>query len=195
VTDPVLYDLWEEQMAVSGTQIRDKRHRFATDFLPVFNEYHGVICAGNERVSMQYQSPWNEGEPVELLAQSRSRDQLLGFSGSGIHKDDFDFRMGEYLIRKIGSQGQNKTFLIALKLAQFSFLVQTGTPTPILLLDDIFDKLDAHRMEQIIQLVSQPQFGQIFITDTNRTHLDEIIRSTGSDHRLFEVRNGEISGS
>ncbi len=192
ISDPALYDVWEEQMVMTGSLIRDKRLQFTTDFLPVFNEYHAIICSGNERVSMHYQSSWNDGNPAELLAQSRSRDQLLGYSGSGIHRDDFDFRIGDHLIRKIGSQGQNKTFLIALKLAQFSFLVQTGASTPILLLDDIFDKLDTHRMEQIIHLVAQPQFGQIFITDTNRTHLDEIILSTGNDHRLFEVKNGEF---
>ena len=193
-TDSALYDIWEEKMATAGTIIREIRRRFTVAFLPVFNEYHAVICSGNEQVSMTYQSSWGEGNPAELLAQSRLRDQLLGYSGSGIHRDDFDFRIGEHLIRKIGSQGQNKTFLIALKLAQFSFLVQTGASTPILLLDDIFDKLDAHRMEQIIHLVAQPQFGQIFISDTNRTHLDEIILSTGNNHRLFEVKNGEVLG-
>ena len=191
-TDPALYDVWEEKMAFAGTLVREVRQQFTTGFQPVFNEYHAIICSGNEQVSMDYQSSWGNGNPAELLAQSRSRDQLLGYSGSGIHRDDFDFRIGEHLIRKIGSQGQNKTFLIALKLAQFSFLVQTGASTPILLLDDIFDKLDAHRMEQIIHLVAQPQFGQIFITDTNRTHLDEIILSTGNNHRLFEVKDGEV---
>ena len=101
--------------------------------------------------------------------------------------------LGEYPMRRIGSQGQNKTFLIALKLAQFDYLNRNGHTVPLLLLDDVFDKLDAQRMERIISLVSQERFGQIFVTDTNREYLDAIVRRAGGDYRLFKVESGEFS--
>ena len=118
----------------------------------------------------------------------------MGFSLHGIHRDDLEMLIGGYPIKREGSQGQNKTFLTALKLAQFDFLKRTGSGTsPILLLDDIFDKLDAKRVEQIVGLVSDDNFGQIFITDTNRDHLDKILKRTALDYKLYNVRNGEIS--
>ena len=124
---------------------------------------------------------------------SRERDRILGYTSSGIHKDELEMTLGGYLIRRVGSQGQNKTYLIALKLAQFAFLNKRGRTTPILLLDDIFDKLDASRVEQIIKLVAGDNFGQIFITDTNREHLDRILHKVGSDYKMFRVEKGAVS--
>ena len=118
------------------------------------------------------------------------RDLILGYTSRGVHKDELEMLLGEYPMKRIGSQGQNKTFLIALKLAQFDYLKRNGHTTPLLLLDDVFDKLDARRMERIISLVSQERFGQIFVTDTNREYLDAIVRRVGGDYRLFEVENG-----
>ena len=123
---------------------------------------------------------------------SRERDRILGYTSSGIHKDELEMTLGGYLIRRVGSQGQNKTYLIALKLAQFAFLNKRGQTTPILLLDDIFDKLDASRVEQIVKLVAGDNFGQIFITDTNRGHLDRILHKVGSDYKIFRVEEGTI---
>ena len=111
----------------------------------------------------------------------------------GIHKDDLEMLLGDFAIKKEGSQGQNKTFLVALKLAQFDFLKRTRNSLPLLLLDDIFDKLDANRVEQIVKLVAGDSFGQIFITDTNREHLDQILFKVGSDYKMFEVTDGHIS--
>ena len=128
----------------------------------------------------------------EMLAQNRERDRLLGYTSCGVHKDELEMKLGGSLIRRFGSQGQNKTYLIALKLAQFAFLKDKGHTAPVLLLDDIFDKLDAARVEQIVQLVNNPAFGQIFITDTNRKYLDKILASTGSDYALFRVEGGCI---
>ena len=125
-----------------------------------------------------------------LLAEVRERDLILGYTSRGVHKDELEMLLGEYPMKRIGSQGQNKTFLIALKLAQFDYLKRNGHTTPLLLLDDVFDKLDARRMERIISLVSQERFGQIFVTDTNREYLDAIVRRVGGDYRLFEVENG-----
>ena len=130
---------------------------------------------------------------LELLRESRVRDQIMGYSLHGVHKDDLEMQLGGFPIKREGSQGQNKTYLIALKLAQFDFLKRTGTTTPLLLLDDIFDKLDATRVEQIVKLVSGDRFGQIFITDTNREHLDRILHHIGSDYKMFSVENGNVA--
>ena len=118
---------------------------------------------------------------------------ILGYTSSGVHKDDLEMTLGNSLIRRLGSQGQRKTFLIALKFAQFFLLSEEGSITPLLLLDDIFDKLDARRVAQIIKLVSKEDFGQIFITDTNRQYLDDIIRNINHDYALFEVKGGVIT--
>ena len=134
----------------------------------------------------------HEGHCFELLREARQRDRLMGYTTMGLHKDDLQMLLGEELIRKVGSEGQNKTFLIALKFAQYVLLSATNPERPLLLLDDIFDKLDAERVERIIRLVGGSDFGQIFITDTNRKHLDEIVTSWGEDYRLFEVSSGEV---
>ena len=192
LTDNSLFEIWEEQMVENGEIIYQKRKSFTENFIPIFKKYHQVICDGGESVSLEYDSQLNKRSLSELLVEKRERDKILGFTSSGIHKDDFHFLLDGYLMRKIGSQGQNKTYLIALKLAQFNLLVQTGSSTPILLLDDIFDKLDAERVRQIIQLVAQSQFGQIFITDTNRKYLDEILSGMEYDYKLFQVEDGNI---
>ena len=117
----------------------------------------------------------------------------MGFSLRGIHKDELNMLLGEFPIKKEGSQGQNKTYLVALKLAQFDFLKRTGRTVPLLLLDDIFDKLDASRVEQIVKLVAGDSFGQIFITDTNRDHLDKILKKIEREYRVFSVEDGCVT--
>lgn len=144
-------------------------------------------------MGLTYVSHIERGDLRDLLAEVRSRDLILGYTSRGVHKDELEMTLGEYPMRRIGSQGQNKTFLIALKLAQFDYLNRNGHTVPLLLLDDVFDKLDAQRMERIITLVSQERFGQIFVTDTNREYLDAIVRRTGGDYRLFKVESGEFS--
>ncbi len=191
--DLSLMEIWEEQMANNGKIVHEKRRIFSSEFLPIFKEFYRFICQDGETVDMQYDSQLNQADLAELLVTKRDRDRLLGYSTQGVHKDDFHFLLGEYLMKKIGSQGQNKTCLIALKLAQFDFLVRTGLTLPILLLDDIFDKLDARRVEQIIKLVAGDTFGQIFITDTNRKYLDEILRKMDHEYMLFYVEDGVIN--
>ncbi|GBU08128.1 DNA replication and repair protein RecF [Bacteroidales bacterium] len=191
--DPVLYDIIEEQMQENAAIVYTKRGSFVSSFFPVFDSFYKYISGGEEAISFVYQSQLAADSLISLLQNRRERDKSLGYTSVGIHKDDFDFLLGEHLIRKIGSQGQVKTYLIALKLAQFDFFVNTGISTPILLLDDVFDKLDAKRVEKIIELVSQEQFGQIFVTDTNRLYLDEIINNISSDYKIFQVSNGIIS--
>ena len=190
--DNTLFEVWEEQLAENGRIIYEKRNQFVAEFLPIFKEFHRFICESGEDIDLIYQSQLSEADVMSLLIQKRERDKILGYTSIGIHKDDFDFLLNGYLMRKIGSQGQSKTYLIALKLAQFNFLVKTGSSVPVLLLDDVFDKLDAKRVEQIVKLVIQAQFGQIFITDTNRKYLDEILNKMGHDYKLFQVENGNI---
>lgn len=189
-----LMAVWEEAMAASGEVVYRKRREFIDEFIPVFQSYYSYISQGREQVSLAYESHAAEGILLELLAASRQRDRIMGYSLKGVHKDDLIMQLGDFPIKREGSQGQNKTYLIALKLAQFEFLKRTGShTTPIVLLDDIFDKLDASRVEQIVKLVAGDSFGQIFITDTNRDHLDKILKKIEGDYKLFEVDNGMVN--
>ncbi|WP_106828604.1 DNA replication/repair protein RecF [Parabacteroides pacaensis] len=193
VHEDSLYDILEMQLEMHGRVIYQKRLDFVDEFVPIFNDFYQTICQSAEHVALEYVSQLTqESDLAAKLAHTRERDRILGYTSSGIHKDDLDMKLDDHLIRRIGSQGQNKTYLIALKLAQFDFLSRKGQTVPILLLDDIFDKLDASRVEQIIKLVSGERFGQIFITDTNRKYLDEILAATNDDYRLFKVENGEV---
>ncbi|MCR4994801.1 MAG: DNA replication/repair protein RecF [Bacteroidales bacterium] len=191
--DVELLALWEEQMAQYGQIIYEARERYVEAFVPVFQEIHAIVSQGREQVGLQYVSHAQRGPLLEVIRRDRQKDLIMGYSLHGIHRDELEMTLGGFSLRREGSQGQNKTFLIALKLAQFDFLRRTGSKTtPLLLLDDIFDKLDADRVEQIVHLVSGDRFGQIFITDTNRDHLDQILSRMGSDYRLFHVKGGEI---
>ena len=166
--DEELMEVWEEMMAASGEVVYRKRCAFIEEFIPIFQTFYSQISQNKEEVDLVYESHAQQGNLVQLLKESRQRDQIMGYSLKGIHKDDLLMQLGDYPIKKEGSQGQNKTYLIALKLAQFDFLRRTGShTTPLLLLDDIFDKLDASRVEQIVKLVAGDKFGQIFITDNS----------------------------
>ena len=189
-----LMAVWEEAMAASGEVVYRKRRECIAEVIPVFQSYYSYMSQGREQVSLAYESHAAEGNLLELLAASRQRDRIMGYSLKGVHKDDLIMQLGDFPIKREGSQGQNKTYLIALKLAQFEFLKRTGShTTPIVLLDDIFDKLDASRVEQIVKLVAGDSFGQIFITDTNRDHLDKILKKIEGDYKLFEVDNGMVN--
>jgi DNA replication and repair protein RecF len=192
-TDDALYDALEMQLCRHGLLIHEKRRELVKDFIPVFNEYHLNICSSAEQVDLRYISQLDDGGELDaLLAGNRERDRILGYTSAGVHKDELEMKLNNSLIRRAGSQGQSKTYLTALKLAQFAFMTMKGNTSPILLLDDIFDKLDAPRVEQIIQLVGKHAFGQIFITDTNRKYLDEILHSLDNDYTLFKVEDGNI---
>jgi DNA replication and repair protein RecF len=190
--DASLYDVFEMQMATYGWQIYEQRKRFVQTLIPVFNEYHHLICDSGEAVDLSYVSQLAIDDFIPAIKDSRAKDRLLGYSSIGVHKDDLLMTLDEQLMRHTGSQGQNKTFLIALKLAQFSYMSSHIVTKPILLLDDIFDKLDAKRVEKITGLVSSDRFGQIFITDTNRKYLDYILEAIGQDYSLFKVERGDV---
>ncbi len=191
--DEELFLIWEEMMAQTGEVIHKKRLAFIQEFVPIFQSFYSYISQDKEKVELSYQSHAANGSLLEVLKENRSKDLIMGYSLRGIHKDELNMLLGDFPIKREGSQGQNKTYLIALKLAQFDFLKRTRSKVPLLLLDDIFDKLDASRVEQIVKLVAGDSFGQIFITDTNREHLDQILQKVGSDHKMFEVKNGVIA--
>ena len=191
--DETLMQLWEEQMAEAGEQLFRKRTAFVDELTPVFQEYYQHISGHQEQVGLQYVSHCQRGSLLDVIRRDRHKDLAVGYSLHGVHRDDLEFTLDGHPMKREGSQGQNKTFVIALKLAQFDFLRRTASQTtPLLLLDDIFDKLDAQRVEQIVRLVSSDSFGQIFITDTNRDHLDQILAGSTLDYRIFHVENGEI---
>ena len=192
--DSDLFAIWDEQLLLLGQRIHLKRGQFLEELLPVFQNYYNLISGGNEVVSLEYCSQLNDREFADLLQESFARDRIMQYTTTGIHKDDLDLKLGGYPIKRLGSQGQNKTYLIALKFAQFDFIRSLNNIKPILLLDDIFDKLDSGRVEEIVKLVADDHFGQIFITDTNREHLDGILREAGGeDFRIFVVDNGKIN--
>ena len=192
--DEELLSVWEEMMAMTGEVVYRKRCDFIDEFIPTFQTFYSYISQDKEVVNLSYESHAKQGSLLEQLKKNRVRDRIMGYSLKGVHKDDLTMQLGEYPIKREGSQGQNKTYLIALKLAQFDFLRRTGSNTiPLLLLDDIFDKLDASRVEQIVKLVSGDRFGQIFITDTNRDHLDKIMQKIEGEYKVFEVIDGSVN--
>lgn len=191
--DPEVMSLWEEQMAQAGERIYHKRDAFINKLVPLFQQFYQTISEGHEQVSLSYVSHCQRGPLLEVIQRDRMKDRAVGYSLHGIHRDDMEMLLDGHPMRREGSQGQLKTFVIALKLAQFEFLKHTDSQTtPLLLLDDIFDKLDAHRVEKIIQLVAGDSFGQIFITDTNRDHIDQILSKDTFDYKLFNVEEGQI---
>ena len=191
--DDELMNVWEEMMASAGEMVFRKRNDFINEFIPTFQSFYSYISQDQEVVNLSYESHAMQGNLLQIIRESRQRDRIMGYSLKGIHKDDLVMQLAEYPIKREGSQGQNKTYLVALKLAQFDFLRRTGgNTTPLLLLDDIFDKLDASRVEQIVKLVSGDKFGQIFITDTNRDHLDKILRKIEGEYKVFGVEQGAI---
>jgi DNA replication and repair protein RecF len=187
-----LIEIWDDQLVKYGQLIHAGRMNFIDKLKPVFQHYYQLISGGKELVELKLQSDLLTKDFAQLLKDSISRDRMLQYTSSGIHKDDFEFELADYPIKKFGSQGQKKTYLVALKLAQFDFMKQISGLTPILLLDDIFDKLDKNRVEQIVKLVAEDHFGQIFITDTNREHLDLMIASLDTEFKIFTIGEGQV---
>ncbi len=191
--DPDMMDIYEEAMAATGEQIYAERKQFVRQLQPIFQEMYCHIAQSPEKVSLTYSSHCERGPLTEQLRMGRSKERIVGYTLHGIHKDDLIMELNGFPLKKEGSQGQCKTYLVALKLAQFVLLKQTGRKqTPLLLLDDVFDKLDSRRVEQIVRLAKDENFGQIFMTDTNREHLDRILLQTDCDYKLFSVNKGNI---
>ena len=191
--DPDMMAIWEEQMAMAGEEIFRQRTELTSRLTPLFQQFYERISGGHERVSLNYVSHCQRGPLLEVIQRDRHKDRAIGYSLHGIHRDDLEIMLDGHPMKREGSQGQQKTFVISLKLAQFELLKQAMQATPLLLLDDIFDKLDAQRVEQIVSLVSGEAFGQIFITDTYREHLDKILTVSTHDYKIYHVEDGEIN--
>ena len=180
-------EIYNDQLHELGHQIFNKRQAFLTTFIPIFKKRYEAISANNEQVELVYKSHLKEEMLGTLLTQNLNRDKALQYTSVGIHKDDLSFEIEGHPIKKFGSQGQQKSFLIALKLAQFDFIKEQSAVSPILLLDDIFDKLDEQRVSQIINLVDSDSFGQIFISDTHPERTEEIVKQVHQTYQIFHL--------
>lgn len=189
--DPAGLEVWDEQLIEAGSYIFEARRDFLDDFVPVFQRLHERVSGGKETVGLTYQSQLIDRSMQELLDLHQEQDRQRQHSTAGIHKDDLVFEIGEHPLKKFGSQGQQKTYLIALRLAQFEFIAKKKNMKPILLLDDVFDKIDDRRVRQLMELVSENNFGQIFVTDTDVNRVPEIFSSMETPGKLFNLSNGE----
>ena len=179
--------IYNEQLNNLGKIIFDKREHFLVDFIPIFNKYHQEITNSSETVQLIYQSDLFEKDTLTLLEENLSKDRVLQYTSVGVHKDDLSFEIDNYPIKKFGSQGQQKSFLIALKLAQFDFVKKQSGEKPILLFDDIFDKLDEFRVSKIIEMVNNEEFGQLFISDTHPERTEDIVKTTHQSYKIFNL--------
>lgn len=182
-------DIWTQQLIEPGTRIFNKRVEFLEKLLPIFQYYYDFVSKGKERVGLIYDSQLSASGFENLVERSLEKDRILQYTTTGVHKDDLQFLLGEHPIKRDGSQGQQKTYLVALKLAQFDFMKKINGFNPILLFDDVFDKLDDIRVKQIVKLVSANHFGQIFITDTSRERLETILKDIDIEYRLFDIES------
>ncbi|TSA24408.1 MAG: DNA replication/repair protein RecF [Bacteroidetes bacterium] len=180
-------EIWSTQMIVLGSKLFQRRRDFLREFAPLFQHYYRFISGSKEQVDLIYQSQLLDGPFSDLMNQALERDRAALFSTTGIHKDDLEFLMDGYPVKRYGSQGQQKSFVIAIKLAQFEYTRKINGFKPILLLDDIFDKLDDHRVQQLITLVSENSFGQVFITGTQEEHIRQIFEPLAIEHRIFRI--------
>ncbi|NRR90550.1 DNA replication and repair protein RecF [Winogradskyella undariae] len=180
-------NIYNEQLHSYGTEIFKKRDAFLKTFIPIFKERYEAISQSKEVIDLQYKSDLFDNELKNLLTNAINKDRALHYTSVGTHKDDLVFLIDDFPIKKFGSQGQQKSFLIALKLAQFDFIKQQSGVSPILLLDDIFDKLDENRVAQIINLVDDEHFGQIFISDTHAERTENVIKQTHQSYKMFKL--------
>ena len=189
--DDVTIGIYNEQLVNLGNSIYKERINFLKELTPVFNKYYADISGSKEEVGLNFKSQLNDQSFTELLKESLEKDKYSNYTQCGIHKDDIIFEMNGYPVKKIGSQGQQKSFLIALKLAQFEFIKDRIGFKPILLLDDVFDKLDDNRVLRIINFVNTNKFGQVFITDTHQQRCEDILSKTNISYSIFLIKNGK----
>ncbi|MCF6280017.1 MAG: DNA replication/repair protein RecF [Flavobacteriaceae bacterium] len=185
--DALNLKVYDEQLEKYGMEIYDKRKAFLLEFTTIFAERYQTISNGKESVSLSYKTQLNDDSLTSLLEKSVEKDRVLQYTSVGVHKDDLLFEIDNFSVKKFGSQGQQKSFLIALKLAQFDFIKNQSNVKPILLLDDIFDKLDKNRVLQIIDLVNQDDFGQLFISDTHADRTEEVVKKTNQSYQIFKL--------
>ncbi len=190
--DSDMLSVWDAQLIRYGEYIFSERNVLVNELIPVFQEYYEMISNGKEQVRLQYRSHLEDGNYPDTLLNSIGKDRFLEYTTAGIHKDDLLLEMNGFPVKSLGSQGQQKSYLVALKLAKFDYIKRKAGFSPILLLDDIFDKFDADRVEQIIKLVGNHRFGQIFITDTHQSRLQDILFSHNIDFKLFRISDNRV---
>lgn len=179
--------IYNEPLVKFGTQIFEKRKQFTNSIVPLIQHYYEIISNGKEKISVIYESDLEQKSFTEILQENSEKDRVLTYTSKGIHKDDLLFEMNGISMKRTASQGQQKSFLIALKLSQMNRIKELTGKTPILLLDDIFDKLDDMRVSQLIELVNQEHFGQIFITDTNKERTENVVKRINEESKIFEI--------
>lgn len=187
VFESTTLSIYNEQLHELGHSIFEKRKQFLEDFIPIFNKHHQAITGNAETVQLVYESQLHEKELLALFEDNLAKDRVLHYTTVGIHKDDLSFEIDHHPIKKFGSQGQQKSFLIALKLAQFEFVKKQSKQNPILLFDDIFDKLDETRVGKIIEMVNNDDFGQLFISDTHPERTETVVRSMHQSYKIFNL--------
>lgn len=191
-SDEQMLQIYDMQLADHAARIYERRRDIIERMRPLVAEFYRQLSGDREQVEIEYRSELASASMGELLLASRERDIVNGFTTSGVHRDDMSLRIGGYPLRKYGSQGQQKSFLMSLKLAQYRILTEVCGERPLLLLDDLFDKLDTSRVENLLTLVAGDDFGQIFITDCNRSRLETILSRAGEKYALFTVEGGDI---
>lgn len=191
--DPESIEVWDMQLVELGNQIHKIRTQFIEEFQPYFTDYYEFISGGKEEVSVHYKSELQEHSLSELLQSSIHKDRVMGYTTKGVHRDDLVFEIFGNPIKKYGSQGQQKSLLIALRLAQFEFMKKKSNEKPIVLLDDIFDKLDRTRVKKLMELVADHRFGQVFVTDTDKERVEEVFSGIDVSMKLFEVKEGVVN--
>lgn len=193
IWDSNLLEMWSHQLIQNAVPINEKRKVFLEEFVPVFQKYYEIVSGTNEKVSIEYNSALNDAQYETLLNDSLEHDRYNTYTNVGIHKDDLTFLINNHSVKQFASQGQQKSFVVAIKLAQFDFNYKKIGHKPILLLDDIFDKLDDNRVSQLVKLVGNDHFGQVFITDTQRQRIKFLMDNTVVNHKIFNVNNGIIT--
>jgi len=185
-------EIWDIQMIKLGNQIHEIRNEFLSSFIPVFQKFYAQIGTNDEDAHIEYKSQLNTHNFSELLPSFHKKDSYTQYSNAGTHKDDLIFTIKGHPIKKFGSQGQQKSFIIALRLAQFEWLKTMKNTNPVLLLDDIFDKLDHSRVKKLVELVTNEFFGQVIISDTDKDRMIKLINSIHIESKLFETKNGSV---
>lgn len=187
-----LLAVWDDHLIINANDIYEKRKKFIEDFQPVFQENYALISGSGEQVQLNYQSRLDEMPMRQLLDENRQRDLCVGYTTAGVHKDDIEMLLDGHTVKRYGSQGQQKSFVVAIRLAQFSHIHKMLNTKPIILFDDIFDKLDDERVRKIVDLVGKDSFGQVFITDTSRGRINSLFDGESVKHKIFVVNKGNV---
>ena len=185
--DQNIIEAYDQQLISLGIPIYTERNRFLKSFIPIFKKYYNNISSGDDMVNIKYNSNLNEGSFSEIISSSISKDRFVQYTTKGIHKDDLEFLIDGNKIKNFGSQGQQKSFLVSLKLAQFEYYKEKLGSSPIVLLDDIFDKLDQDRVRQIVNILEKNEFGQIFITDTHKERVENALKDSSNKEEIFNI--------